>query len=542
MSEEEESKKIPLAVRESTSPLRASSFYAQKAEGGIISDEDVEARPRQKREKKRARSPSSPSAKSSPSRRRKRGRKDGRRGQRKRKQSSSGSEGSSTPSPKRPKRMASADLKALWDEREVPISVQNLLEKEGFVTIEKFAQLDDTREGVRMCCVQDMGMTGSGLKWRATVGSLVLAWEHACKYVEVRREMEAEARVNRVPPQLIKNDHIVLRRAFEKAHKSKLEDKHVPSRDYIEKSFTDVTEGDLRAESLKEVTSILEEATDDYEKIAFDRTGTLKVKRCAKEGRLPQDSEGMRDKVKLMSVKTSYVQSRFPNKAYLQGMGPHIWDKHIEYVLSDQIHRLAAKDGHGTVVATPPWALVVSYEYQIRKKAFALLASDEMDTLANAMTAARKCTETKEIHFLTPFTVCRMGDTGVASIPNEYSKRNRGNGRSSYGGYSDFGGLSGGGKQKGSKGSARKGFGKGGFSKGGGKKGKSTGLPKDLPDLPRKERTADGQQICYTYNMSGQFCPGCQRVHSCWWCSEKHAGHNCPTYRAAQRKGGITDA
>jgi hypothetical protein len=420
----------------------------------------------------------------------------------------------------------STDLLSLWDEKEVPEEVQQRLIDANFFTIAKFATLDDDRAGVRRCGIQELGIPGEGLAGRSAVGSLIDAWESAKEYVEVRQEIEAEARATKVPATLVRHDHLNMRKAFQMAW-FPIEDQHTPAPSYVEKRFESTTEGDYRVETLKEAFSILEEE-GGMENVTADRSGNLVLRRGPKEGTLPMDSEELRSKIKLVMACTFYTKGRFPSRRYFNNLTCHDFDRHVEYILSDRVARLRSKDADGNVVSSPDWSLVLSYEYQIRKKAYEMISMGESETLKESLRMARKDLELKERFLLTPWTVSqKSGKTSRKQARGDRSRsRNRsrsrrnGQGRGGRGGTAKGAGGGSGAKSKGAKKS----------SKGGGRQP----LPQGLKNLPRLTVTGKKEPICFNYNMPGQSCDSkCRRQHVCWWCEGKHAGHTCPDYLKA---------
>ncbi len=179
-------------------------------------------------------------------------------------------------------------------------------------------------------------------------------------------------------------------------------------------------------------------------------------------------------------------------------------------------------------MSSPDWSLVLSYEYQIRKKAYEMISMGESETLKDSLRMARKDFELKERYLLTPWTVSQKfektsrkqsrGDRSRSRRRSRSSKRN-GQGRGGRGGTAKGAGAGSGAKGKGAKKSP---------------KGRQP-LPQGMKDLPRLNVTGKKEPICFNYNMPGQSCDiKCRRQHVCWWCEGKHAGHTCPDYR----KGG----
>jgi hypothetical protein len=169
-------------------------------------------------------------------------------------------------------------------------------------------------------------------------------------------------------------------------------------------------------------------------------------------------------------------------------------------------------------VATPSFAQILHYEYQIRKEQAKL--NTKGHSFKDALEAACKDYSIRERHFVTPMAVSAISARPPADPPRRPRSRsprrgNRGSGSS--------GGRSGGydGGRNGGKGS-NKGVGKGsgkGCSKGKGKRGTKGG---------GAIRTPDGKQICFAYNNAEEKCPGnCDRAHVCRKCLGSRPSYMC---------------
>jgi hypothetical protein len=433
----------------------------------------------------------------------------------------------------------STDLMGIWDDKGVSLPIRKKLARAGFTSVAVFSTLADSTEKLRTILHTDLGIPEEGLPARAIAGSIITAWEAARKFVEVRAEVEAEARDTRVPVTMVRNDHINMRRAYQEATKGPLEDKHCPGIGYVEWRFEKIQEGDLRAEGMKEIYSINEETPDHLmDGVTTDRSGNLRVRKLIKEGTYPRDSEELRDKIKLVDVNTSFAQGRFPHTYYLKEIGPKDWEQHISYVLGDQVAGLRAKGPDGEDFGAPSWELVVSYEFQLRRKAYDMIAMAEVTTLKEGLRLARKDQELRQKHFLTSWTTSLKIKGGSGGGGNRRSRsRSRGN---QHGDSRRGRGRGGRGEASHASGSnrGRKGASKGSKGKGGRGGGRGGGLPPGLDGLPRKQLTSKSPKkpICYSYNLAGERCSGCNRAHVCWWCEEKHSGHTCKLYQSKKNE------
>ena len=174
-------------------------------------------------------------------------------------------------------------------------------------------------------------------------------------------------------------------------------------------------------------------------------------------------------------------------------MGPEILPGFSDFILGKHVAGLESKDEAGNVVAKPPWTLILSYEYQARKKACDWVREGKY-TLAEAFKMVPESESLLSRYFVTPFTVDSKKRTWTMMDT---------------GGSQDW-------WSKGKPSRRGKGKGKGKTHKGKGK----------LPS-----RTPDGRMICYASNAEAGCPGGCQMVHVCRKCMTKGHGmtsDQCP--------------
>jgi hypothetical protein len=436
------------------------------------------------------------------------------------------------------KKKVDYDLMALWDDKGVPAHIQRKLSDANFTTMSRFAQLADDRKDARKMALEELGLGAEGLSGRAAAASVIDAWEWALTSTTVRREKEAEAKVLRQPLTLIRNDHLMMKTSFEEAF-FRLSDKHVPSHGYVEKKFESIAEGDFRAEPLNEIVARPDEE-EDSEGLTWDlKTNCFRIKKSKVMGKMPETSEEFRDKMRLMMVADHYSKARYPNRDWLQDVTPEMYERHIDYFLGEHVARLEAKDANGMVVSIPPWRLVLSYEYQVRKLAYKFIAEGRVgkQTLAAALEAAREDLTTKERFFLTPMQIgARSYSSGdsAQNARNRSRSRNRQRNSKKAKNQSQSRGK-GNGSSKGGRANANGGGAKGGKKKKGGGKGN---LPIAPPGMVRNTKNPNGKLLCYAFNLKDEQCSkqNCTMSHTCWWCFDKHPGHTCKTIRDAAQQ------
>ena len=397
--------------------------------------------------------------------------------------------------------LMSPELKFVLAGKEVPNRLQAHLGRYGFKTLSTFAVMADTRadfretlRGAPFSLDLTEGDADVRLQKRVNLARMIDAWETAKVRVEERARVESEQRASRLPVTVSATEHITLRRAYEAAH-GRVEDKHFPADAALERRLAEVEQGDLKAESLKDMPS-REESIEDPIGAVMDKDGALRLKKGIQQIALPSSSEELRRRVRMLGITYTLASLKHTNRTWLSTATPNIWLDHLDWVLGEDVHGFQVKLPNGQS-RRPDWQVVLSYEHQLRKEAVRRVLYEGED-LAAALIAARRNTELKERHFVTPAIM------NIALGANEEKSSSSRSGPYQVPWYNAPG--------------------KGG-SKGKNRKGKDKSKSKDGVHAV----TPDGRRICFAYNNPNERCRGsCGFVHCCRICFGKHPMHMHP--------------
>jgi hypothetical protein len=185
--------------------------------------------------------------------------------------------------------------------------------------------------------------------------------------------------------------------------------------------------------------------------------------------------------------------------------------EYVEYLLGDFVWKLASRGASGSVVSTPSWALLLSYEHAIRKAMVKMVSQGK--TVKEALKCAMEDPVTKERFFTTPLCMEAVGAKRLA--PAEWNSSEAASP---------------------SQGQPRKG---GGHSQ---KKGKGKGKGKGKSDKRLRDRGSGcaaknpaGENICFKFNGSGCSISQCPFLHICGKCfSAGVPMHRCKKCGTAQ--------
>ena len=408
-----------------------------------------------------------------------------------------------------------ADIRYLFGSEQVDLDIQRIFFYVGVTTISKFASFATDVADLKKVMLEDFGLDGtSSIQNRVKLGAVIVAWNKAsCRAAETAK-IEGELDSKRMAKPLPSSDFGAMRSAFE----SKwwiLADKWVPARSYLEKRADQLEQGDMQAERLSEVIC-REEDQQELMVPIWDHTGNLRIKKASSTVAEPINSEQLRYRVTLLGTALMFLGARHSGRSYLQGLSPQLFSTYLEYLLGDFCWNMLARTAEGHSVGAPVWSQVVSYEFQIRKKAYDDMARTGV-AFASCLEKAWNCPITKERHFTTPLAFSSAGSQNKRNLqlafpapppPSDHGGRGRGKGRGR-------GGSKGKGKGRGS-------------SAGGGKGGKDSGKGFGLVGCAAK--TPDGRSICFSYNNPEVNCTAsrCTFVHCCGKCFGRHPMFGCP--------------
>eukprot|EP00439_Symbiodinium_sp_Y106_P003251 s16491_g1.t1 len=117
------------------------------------------------------------------------------------------------------------------------------------------------------------------------VASFIAAWKSAKVRVQRQAEVEAEQDTRELTKPVPTSEYLLLRQAYVKAYGT-LEEKVLPSKEYLERKLLEVEHGEFKPESLQEVTT-RDELDPDTLIPVWDSKGQMTVKRGTSRVPLP---------------------------------------------------------------------------------------------------------------------------------------------------------------------------------------------------------------------------------------------------------------
>ena len=383
-----------------------------------------------------------------------------------------------------------ADFVFLLEEHGVELALQFAIGQH-YKSIRTFAAFADDRAAARSAITADFGIRPDNAADRAKVACVITAWEAAKLIREEEAKLRAEAKVLGVQKPLAFSDRAAMRVALEAVRGYTVPEAEEPAPEYLAHKLEQIENGEPTASYLDEVIS-RKESNSLQLQTSLDNQGRLRVMRQKPEGRLPQNTEELRAKLRLEAATWIMLSAKCRHRSYLQGLQLSHFDRFLEFLLGDKCYSMQVATSAPTSSASHverqslsvPWNVLLQYEFELRKWAIKE-AHREGAPLSDKLYEATRNTELKELHFTSQVALSKR--SSVADPPPPKWPRTG----------------------KGAKGE------KGGKDKGG--KGKSTGkiqVGESWYDLVSK--TPDGRELCYAYNIKrGCQVKGCQRVHAC---------------------------
>lgn len=283
----------------------------------------------------------------------------------------------------------------------------------GVTTVQALNTLCDDRAGVRKFLHSACGIDPEGGNFLHSLeaGKVISAWEQSAKRVEVDNKRDAERLASNLPPQIHGEEIQLLKKKFEATYNKgrTISKAFVPSKPYLELKIGHA-ETMWAAERLTEVTSFCraerhaqrnnggkkEWQLDDGDSISF------KVTTKPFGIPMPEDSETLRARLRLMANTFLFLKLKFPQKGVLATCTRAVWDDYIEYLFGDTVWGFTTRGPDGRPAACPHQGIVEGYDLALREKVADLMANGT--DIENAFELAMNDKELKYTSFLCYFT------------------------------------------------------------------------------------------------------------------------------------------
>ena len=282
----------------------------------------------------------------------------------------------------------STELRFLLGNGQIPLEVQAMIANLGLTDMDVFAKIADDVAGFRAFVADDLHVAPNETKKKVLIARLVSSWEAACVRGTKRKADDADRRVGDLPRRFGKSAHLTLQRAFADTHNEDNEDL-LPGKPYVEGKLDEIEDGELIAESLKNVIA---------------RSDTCKgMKPQEAKGSLPSGPEEFRTKMLVMANCWEMVRMQLPDHSLLQGFKPNAFDRHVRWILGKDVRGFEVKNEKGITCYQPSWPAVLAFEHEVRKKAMKACSEGDV-TLTAALKDAMEDNRLYQKLFLNPLS------------------------------------------------------------------------------------------------------------------------------------------
>ena len=184
-----------------------------------------------------------------------------------------------------------------------------------------------------------------------------------------RKNQEAEQRATDKHRNRTQSEQMQLTCAYNDVHKE-LQPKGIPAQVYIENKMGQLEDGELKPEKMTHVVAKAEKKGRQLRR-RLHSDGAIKIIRGNKvsEVALPQHSEELRYRIKLMDTTWEILRLQLPMNPAIPSLAPEDWQDHMEFVLGEDVIGAEAKSECGTKVYRPSWINVLELEFEFRKHA-----------------------------------------------------------------------------------------------------------------------------------------------------------------------------
>ena len=194
----------------------------------------------------------------------------------------------------------------------------------------------------------------TSLKVRGQVASYLVAWQTA--KTRIKMQAEATSRLREWAKPIPQTDYVALKHSYAKTF-GELEEKQLPSKEYLQKKLHELENGEFRAEALTEVVR-RDEVDPDTLMPVWDAKGHITVKRGNTTVAMPTGPEQLRMRLTVMANALIMMKRKHTARNELKDITPAFFEKYKDMI--------------------PPWTLVLSHEHAVRKHCYKIMAQQGM--------------------------------------------------------------------------------------------------------------------------------------------------------------------
>ena len=302
---------------------------------------------------------------------------------------------------------AGSDLIYIFSECRVPLEYQYLiLVNAGYGSMRLFASMEETRAGVRKVLEDDFNIKAPLADFRIIAASLIAAWEVTREQLTKETQLRAEAKALNLQRPVGTLERQQMRKVVEDVY-GRIPASACPSSEYLAIKIEELEQDEPYASPLDEIISM-----DDAEaSVAFAQVTSIKtfheahVVKKKQKVQMPSGPEQFRMRMRTEANCFLMLAAKFTNRPWLTNLKREHFETYVDHFLGGKVHQMVVAGADGSMrPLNPAWAIVLSYEFNCRRKVFQWIREESM-TLINALAAVVKDSEIKEINFTSPISL-----------------------------------------------------------------------------------------------------------------------------------------
>ena len=285
----------------------------------------------------------------------------------------------------------------------VGVDAQKKIIETGFTSLRVFAGLQESRAEVRKALKSTFGFDAeSSPEMRKEVALLLCVWEAARAQLAYQGKNKQEAKLGR-QNRLVQNSEYGAMRAALENSVGKLRDREAPSKALVALQLEQLEDGVPIAEDLRDVTSFEDAEGEAYSAVIDPATATLRIRPGRASTIPPSSPEELRLRRRRLGLAWAMVAAKHSTRAWLPSNCVDCFRKLSDHVLGSSVAGLRTASGQG-----PTWALVLSYEMELRKTAYRYVRDGRCGSLDAAIEKACEAPDVMNTHFIVPFTLGKV--------------------------------------------------------------------------------------------------------------------------------------
>ena len=292
-----------------------------------------------------------------------------------------------------------------------------------------FVALDADEAAIMKTLAKAFQLDSEEFEDKLELAKISKAWSTAKVQADTKRKVDAVQKAHgepvQQPVQLLSKDWASLMRQFKKKY-GKMHPSKLPGQSYFEAFEEKLASGELKAETLAQVISESEEEEQRKLKPEPSRhlginlnTSLMIQTRRRYLSAMPQNTEQLRTKYRIMSNMWLLAQVRQPGRRLYEEFNDRTWSDLLDELLSEDMFQLE-QEVAGEKMITPRWEHCLEYEYQLRKEAIKRATEDNLP-LIQCLWAVYEDQAHKMKYWISFLTIANasLGDNSLKELRQE---------------------------------------------------------------------------------------------------------------------------